>query len=354
MLENVTVQRLVDMYKPKSISISETNVEIRVDEKKKLQATMEPENAVLGKFIWTSSNENVVSVESNGTLTGLNEGTVIITVYGENYPNIKANCIVTVKPKSHESGLPQKIVLSKNFAELYIGDKLKLEAQLEAENLENSKIEWISSNTQIALVDINGDIYAVAAGTVEIRASLAKNPDIYDTCVIIVKHNSDDDGEANSGSGSNANLNSSSDNSNDGLGENSEATAKENTYPGARWKHLEDGNWKLIKKNNSEVHGWALVNGLWYYLNYADGRMMSGWVLVNGQWYYLDRINGHMMTGWICDQNKWYYLLPSGSMATGWLQINEKWYYFDVTGMMLSDTITPDGYKIDKNGVWSS
>lgn len=42
---------------------------------------------------------------------------------------------------------------------------------------------------------------------------------------------------------------------------------------------------------------------------------------------------------------------------TGWNQIDGKWYYFSMeegsaNGMLLKNTTTPDGYKVDADGVW--
>ena len=40
-------------------------------------------------------------------------------------------------------------------------------------------------------------------------------------------------------------------------------------------------------------------------------------------------------------------------MVTGWKEINNLWYYFDNTnGNMLVDTVTPDNYTVNANGVW--
>ncbi|WP_321009103.1 hypothetical protein [Hungatella effluvii] len=42
-----------------------------------------------------------------------------------------------------------------------------------------------------------------------------------------------------------------------------------------------------------------------------------------------------------------------------WIQVDGKWYYFDPEGSdglpkvtMLADTVTPGGYRVDKDGVW--
>ena len=49
--------------------------------------------------------------------------------------------------------------------------------------------------------------------------------------------------------------------------------------------------------------------------------------------------------------------IVSGTMAVGWRQIDGKWYYFSMeegseNGMLLKNTTTPDGYKVDADGVW--
>ena len=50
---------------------------------------------------------------------------------------------------------------------------------------------------------------------------------------------------------------------------------------------------------------------------------------------------------------KWYFFNEKSIMVTGWKEINNLWYYFDNTnGNMLVDTVTPDNYTVNANGVW--
>lgn len=58
-----------------------------------------------------------------------------------------------------------------------------------------------------------------------------------------------------------------------------------------------------------------------------------------------------MKTGWVLEKGCWYYMGESGAMKTGWVQTDGKWYYLDESGKMLADTVTPDGVRVDKNGV---
>ena len=111
------------------------------------------------------------------------------------------------------------------------------------------------------------------------------------------------------------------------------------------WSVREDGQWTFKTSGGvTPASCWQYINwngtNNWYYFN-ADGSMAVGWISLDGQWYYLhaesDGTRGHMYTGWH--------------------QINGKWYYFHnvsdgTRGRMLTDTTTPDGYKVGPDGVW--
>lgn len=79
-----------------------------------------------------------------------------------------------------------------------------------------------------------------------------------------------------------------------------------------------------------------------------------GWQYEDNQWYYWDQKSGDKRIGWQYIDEKWYYLdEQNGNMKIGWQYINDKWYYLDMqSGACLLDTITPDGYQVDKNGAW--
>lgn len=55
---------------------------------------------------------------------------------------------------------------------------------------------------------------------------------------------------------------------------------------------------------------------------------------------------------WVQEGSNWKYKNDNGSYSAGWTWIDGKSYYFDQNGSMLSDTTTPDGYSVNKDGVW--
>lgn len=107
-------------------------------------------------------------------------------------------------------------------------------------------------------------------------------------------------------------------------------------------------------------------NQIWKYRHTDGSYAVNQWeqAAYNGaiEWYFFNE-KGEMATGWYTDTNGLtFYLNPvsdgsRGKMVTGWSQIEGKWYYFNEKsdgnkGALLKDTITPDHYKVGKDGVW--
>ena len=158
-------------------------------------------------------------------------------------------------------------------------------------------------------------------------------------------------------------------------------------YKSNSWKY---GHAGVVKE------GWIYDNG-WYYTDsegtmYRDGsytitgdtkapefpdaddyRNASGYI----DWdaydaactkYYVDNteyqrsrtfifdVNGKMVEGgWYGSKDTygttWYYANGDGTAYTGWVNEGGTYYYIQ-RGVMLTNTVTPDGYYVDANGVW--
>ena len=75
---------------------------------------------------------------------------------------------------------------------------------------------------------------------------------------------------------------------------------------------------------------------------------------INGAQYWFDA-DGNMKEGWQQDNTgAWYYLTPGqGALQQNcWLQYRNQWYYLGSDGKMLTDSRTPDGYRVNREGVW--
>ena len=73
--------------------------------------------------------------------------------------------------------------------------------------------------------------------------------------------------------------------------------------------------------------------------------------------YYLDN-QGNLVTGFVNDTyGNSYYMNPNqganfGKLERGWVEVNKnQWCYFQIDGRLLKNSITPDGYYVNENGL---
>ena len=89
--------------KPSSITsvvLDQTEMTLQQGQSATITATFQPEDALLRDLVWSSSDETV-AVVSAGKVTALQPGTAIITVASALNPDVKAECVVTVKAKPY-------------------------------------------------------------------------------------------------------------------------------------------------------------------------------------------------------------------------------------------------------------
>lgn len=108
---------------------------------------------------------------------------------------------------------------------------------------------------------------------------------------------------------------------------------------------------------NSKYKDWPETNGSWRKINQEwqflkpDGTPYENtWILRKGLWYWTGA-DGTMATRWLRINQVTYYFMPeTGEMAVGWIWVEGQWYYMNEDGALLTDTVTPDGYYVDKAG----
>lgn len=81
---------------PTGIELDKTSVSLKTGEVVTLVATVTPDEADDKTVSWTSSDENVATVDANGVVTTVNAGTATITATAKFGDNVTATCTVTV------------------------------------------------------------------------------------------------------------------------------------------------------------------------------------------------------------------------------------------------------------------
>ena len=157
---------IVKTAKVTGVTLDQTSVTILPGNSVLLVATVEPSDAKDSNIIWTSSNEKIATVDSNGNVKAISLGTVVITAITTD-GNYKAACSVTV---SENVVNVTDISFSKSNLELNTNDVVSLTATITPVNATNKGIIWTSSNNKVVKV-VNGKVTAMAEGTAIITAT---------------------------------------------------------------------------------------------------------------------------------------------------------------------------------------
>lgn len=162
-------------------SIIVHNTSIYLNEQKQIEYQVLPENATEKTIYWISNDDEIVSVDSNGIMTGNSIGTVKITAISKN--GVKASFSVTVTNRNVDVS---KIEIDNKYpAVMNNGATLQLNATVSPANATDKTIVWSSSNSDVASVNQNGLVTANNAGTAIITAK-SSNASVYSTSTIRV------------------------------------------------------------------------------------------------------------------------------------------------------------------------
>ena len=132
-----------------------------------LTAEVTPSYADNKRVTWQSSDEKVATVDENGKVTAVGNGTATITATSVS-GSYTATVSVTVKIPVEIQKLTieaEKETLTK------IGESTELKVKIEPENADLQKLIWKSHNEKVAITDENGKVTAVGNGTAEITVT---------------------------------------------------------------------------------------------------------------------------------------------------------------------------------------
>lgn len=157
--------------------VGDKTVTMGLNQTRQLQVKITPSDTTNKNVQWTSSNNSVATVDSNGVVTSKNSGSTIITATTHN--RLKTEFFIEVETPV------TNITLNSNEINLNPGGTFKLDATVNPSNASNKNIKWISANESIATVDQSGNVAADVAGTTYISAVSADGK-VVATCTVNV------------------------------------------------------------------------------------------------------------------------------------------------------------------------
>ena len=154
---------------------------LKLGETLQFTATITPDDATDKTVTWSTSDENVATVDEEGLVTAVGIGEAIITATTADGTELSASCTITVEPILAES-----ITLDITEADMVEEDVLQLTATVLPDETTVKTVEWSTSDETVATVDEQGLVTAVAPGTVIITVSTTDGSDLSATCTITV------------------------------------------------------------------------------------------------------------------------------------------------------------------------
>lgn len=137
----------------KSVELDTQEIKLGINEKKALKASVKPENAKNKTISWTSSNENVATVDDQGEVTALRAGVATITATTEDGQKTAA-CKVDV----YENQVTD-IQFLKERIEIEEGTEEQIALAISPENATNKEIIWKIKDDKTASVSESGMVY---------------------------------------------------------------------------------------------------------------------------------------------------------------------------------------------------
>lgn len=151
-----------------SLGTTEMNL-MKGDVSDPIAVTFDPADTDDSKEVtWSSDNTAVAAVDSEGRVTGIGEGTAVITATAVD-GGFTASCTVTVS----EIHVQDAVLAEDTPSELYIGQNHTISVVITPENVTDEvTYSYASSDADVAAVDENGVVSALKAGTATITVTV--------------------------------------------------------------------------------------------------------------------------------------------------------------------------------------
>lgn len=142
-----------------SVELEKETINISVGESYKLDAIVRPIHATDRSVEWTSSREDIATVDATGNVTGIAEGTSEVKVAALDGSNKSASCLVSVGTM-HVS----KVSISPADLTIKVNQSAKLTAVIEPSYASDKTVSWSVTPSEIVSLSQDGTVKGVKVG----------------------------------------------------------------------------------------------------------------------------------------------------------------------------------------------
>lgn len=165
-----------------SVTLGRSDLSLEEGQSASLCTTVCPDNASNKNLNWTSSNNNVATV-NNGVVTAVAKGSARITAAAADGSGKSASCSISVSGDT----LVSSICVTPDPYTLITGKSAYLYVTVCPENATNKCVTWSSDDICVATVNsVSGLVYAQNPGTTKIRAAAQDGSGVVGECSLTV------------------------------------------------------------------------------------------------------------------------------------------------------------------------
>lgn len=181
-----TVKVISQDVPAENITLKPSEATMHVGETLQIEGVFEPVTATYQNLSWSSTDESIATVDKNGLVTAVAEGTVSIgavyrdpitgTVWNPIYCKIKVESAI-VKAESYK--------LTPEHKDLHKGDNYQIVPVFTPADTTNQKVHYYSSDKTVVTVDENGVVTGVEEGSAVIIGR-SEDGNMVETCTVTV------------------------------------------------------------------------------------------------------------------------------------------------------------------------
>lgn len=156
-----------------ALTLDAESLELTEGDSRRLTAVTGPEDATDRTVDWSSSDESVVTVTADGTVTALRPGEAVVTASAHDGSGLEASCSVKVARRI----IPvTEVELKIDAAECTEGDEVCLSLTYSPDDATDPEVTWSVSDPSMAEMTTPGIFRILAAGEVTITVTV-RTPD---------------------------------------------------------------------------------------------------------------------------------------------------------------------------------
>ncbi len=150
-----------------SVQLTPSSLEVEKDRSAELSALVSPSGATNSELSWSSNNPVIATVDSSGVVSGIAEGSALITATSQDGPLAQSS--VTVVPRN----TPVETIMIPSTAKVEAGDTISVTPRFLPVDATNPSFRWTSGDESIAIVDSDGRIEGREPGVALITVASA-------------------------------------------------------------------------------------------------------------------------------------------------------------------------------------